>query len=89
MYLCSNFVDSLSPNGATALGPAAQLAIAMASRQPGSKVSLAIRSTPNFKPVQRSCVFHATCTFLTGESEAEKQTGNIFTININTECLAL
>ncbi|XP_030611275.1 circularly permutated Ras protein 1-like [Archocentrus centrarchus] len=31
-------VMSLSPNGATALGPAALLAIAIASRQPGSKV---------------------------------------------------
>lgn len=33
-------VERLSESGTTALGPAALLAIAMASRQPGSKVCL-------------------------------------------------
>lgn len=33
------FIKRLSESGATALGPASLVAIAMASRQPGSKVS--------------------------------------------------
>lgn len=42
--LATPLFERLCANGATALGPAALLAIAMASRHPGSKVGLAVKS---------------------------------------------
>lgn len=46
LTFCFPLVERLSESGTTALGPAALLAIAMASRQPGSKVSFFIGFIP-------------------------------------------